>query len=242
METKATLNFAHRGFRSRYPENTMLAFEKAVELGVDGIEFDVHLSKDGVPVIIHDERLDRTADISGLVKDFNLSDLQKINVAKNFNINEKLPSLEDYFSYIKNKDIISNIELKNSVFAYAGIEQAVYKLIKKYKLEEKCIISSFNHHSIVKMKEIAPELKYGFLTDSWLLNPLKYLKEYKIKCYHPSAYILTKEFVDSFHAEDIEVVTWFNSLQIPIDYASVIKSGVDVIISDDPDKVADLLS
>ncbi len=240
MRKQSPLNFAHRGFKREYPENTMLAFDKAVELGVDGIEFDVHLSKDGIPVIIHDETLERTSGVGGVVKELSFSELQKFNVAKNFGLNEKLPSLEDYFNYIKTKDIISNIELKNSIFPYEGIEQAVYSLIKKYKLEEKCVISSFNHESIIRMKELAPELKYGFLSDSWLVNPIKYLKEHKIQCYHPSFYRISKEFVSSFHAENIEVNTWPHS--VAIDYKTLIKSGVDIIISDDPDQVAKLLA
>nr|WP_253678257.1 glycerophosphodiester phosphodiesterase [Treponema sp. OMZ 788] len=182
-----TLNFAHRGFRSRYPENTMLAFSKAADLGVDGIEFDVHLSSDGVPVIIHDETLDRTSSASGLVKDFSFDELKKINAAAKFKsaealngtvpLNEKIPSLEDYFDFIKNKDIISNIELKTGVFEYPGIEEKVYALLKKYNLQDKCIISSFNHESILRMKKINSSLVCGFLVDSWDLHPAAYLKK-----------------------------------------------------------------
>ncbi len=243
MQSHKVLNFAHRGFRSKYPENTMLSFEKAVNLGVDGLEFDIHLSKDGIPVIIHDETINRTTDSTGYVRELNFKELKKLNVAANFassNLNEKIPGLEEYFDFIKNKDIISNIELKNGIFAYEGIEEKVYELIKKYQLDEKCIISSFNHESIFRMKKIAPHLKYGFLTDSWEINPIPYLQEYKIQCYHPSAYRLSAEFVARLHAENIQVNTWFSA--VPLDYKSVIETGVDVIISDEPDKIAKLLA
>ncbi|UTC66230.1 MULTISPECIES: glycerophosphodiester phosphodiesterase [unclassified Treponema] len=244
-----TLNFAHRGFRSKYPENTMLAFSKAANLGVDGIEFDVHLSSDGVPIIIHDEALDRTCNASGLVKDFSFAELKKINAAANFKsaesfsgtmpLDERIPSLEEYFDFIKNKNIISNIELKTGVFEYSGIEEKVYALLKQYDLQEKCIISSFNHESVLRMKKIAPSLVCGFLVDSWDLHPADYLKKYGIECYHPPAYRLTKEFVEELHNEGFKVNAWFGSIQT--DYAQVLSTGLDAIITDYPDKIADLL-
>lgn len=82
MLNKTMLNIAHRGFRSRYPENTMLAFRKAVEAGCDGIEFDVHLSKDGEAIIIHDETVDRTTDGTGLVGEKTYRELKALNAAK----------------------------------------------------------------------------------------------------------------------------------------------------------------
>lgn len=244
-----TLNFAHRGFRSKYPENTMLAFSKAADLGVDGIEFDVHLSSDGVPVIIHDETLDRTCNASGLVKDFSFAELKKINAAANFKsaeslntaitLDEKIPSLEEYFDLIKDKNIISNIELKTGVFEYPGIEEKVYALLKKYNLQDKCIISSFNHESVLRMKKINSSLVCGFLVDSWDLHPAAYLKKYGVECYHPPAYRLTKEFVDELHNEGFKVNAWFGSIQT--DYSQVLITGLDSIITDYPDKIADLL-
>ncbi|AIN94042.1 glycerophosphodiester phosphodiesterase [Treponema putidum] len=238
-----TLNFAHRGFRSKYPENTMLAFSKAADSGVDGIEFDVHLSSDGVPIIIHDEALDRTCNASGLVKDFSFAELKKINAAANFKsskpLDEKIPCLEEYFDFIKDKDIISNIELKTGVFEYPGIEETVYALLKKYNLQDKCIISSFNHESVLRMKKIDSSLVCGFLVDSWDLHPADYLKKYGIECYHPPAYRLTKEFVDELHNEGIRVNAWFGSIQT--DYSQVLRTGLDSIITDYPDKIAALL-
>ncbi len=243
---KKTLNFGHRGFKSRYPENTMISFEKALAVGVDGLEFDVHLSKDGVPVIIHDETLERTCNKSGFVKDLTLAELKTVNAGANFkgtdaskSFNEKIPTLEEYFDLVKTKNIISNIELKTGVFEYTGIEEKVYELIKKYSLQDRCIISSFNHESILRFKKIAPQIKCGFLVDSWQIAPASYLKQHKIECYHPSAYLLTRPFVDELHSNNIEVNAWFGTIQF--DYAQVIKTGLDGIITDFPDKVESLL-
>ena len=98
------LNFAHRGFSGKYPENTMLAFEKAVEAGADGIELDVHFSKDGELVVIHDERIDRTCDASGFVRDYTLKELQSFDASAGFKgiygFN-RIPTLREYFEFIK---------------------------------------------------------------------------------------------------------------------------------------------
>ena len=240
-----TLNFAHRGFRSKYPENTMLAFSKAVEIGVHGIEFDVHLSADGIPVIIHDEMTERTCGISGFVKDRPFKELRRLNAAAQFekaagvHLSEKIPSLEEYCDFIRHKNIISNIELKTGIFEYPGIEEKVLLLLKKYGLIEKCIVSSFNHESVVRMKKIAPCIPCGFLADSWELDPAPYVKKYGIECYHPPAYRLTKEFVENLHSEGLRVNAWFGSVQT--DYARVLETCPDILITDYPDKIAHLL-
>ncbi len=142
------INFAHRGFKGKYPENTMLAFNKAIEAGADGIEFDVHLSKDGEIVIIHDETLERTTDGSGLVGEKTLDQLKNLNASKaypDYQV-QRILTLSEYFDFAKDYDIITNIELKTSIIDYPGIEEKVYKVIKEYNLAEKVIISSFNHN------------------------------------------------------------------------------------------------
>lgn len=181
------------------------------------------------------------------MKDRSFKELQNINAAAKFQssaaaknyLNEKLPSLEEYFDFIKHKDIISNIELKTGVFEYPGIENAVYSLLTKYGLKEKCIISSFNHESILRMKKIDRSLTCGFLSGSWDIEPAAYLKAHKIECYHPPAYRLNQGFVEKLHAEGIKVNAWFGSVQTG--YEEVLKTGLDIIITDYPEIVARLL-
>lgn len=121
-----TLNFAHRGFSGQFPENTMLAFEKAVEAGADGIELDVQFSKDGELVIMHDETLNRTAGVDGVVKDYTLEQLKAMDVSGKWGDrygSMEIPTLREYFTRFKNLPIITNIELKTGVFPYPGIEK-----------------------------------------------------------------------------------------------------------------------
>lgn len=238
------LNIAHRGFRSRYPENTILAFRKAVEAGCHGIEFDVHLSQDGEAVIIHDETLERTTDGTGLVAEKSLRELKTLNAAKPHPETaefEAIPTLREYFDYISTQpEIISNIELKTGVFVYDGIEEIVYRMMKEYDLVDRCIVSSFNHESILRMKKIDSAVPCGLLVDSWQIRPEKYVRELGIECYHPSAYCVTLQLVEALHASGIRINPWFGSIQS--DYQTLIKMGVDSLITDYPDKVQTLLT
>ena len=145
--------FAHRGFSGKYPENTMLAFKKAVEIGCDGIELDVHLTKDNVLVIIHDEDIKRTANGQGLVRDMTFEELRRFDYSAGFKgvygFNE-IPTLREYFELVKDTDIITNIELKTGIFEYPTIEQRVIDMIREFGLEKKIILSSFNHYSVLR--------------------------------------------------------------------------------------------
>ena len=243
MLRKDMLNIAHRGFRSRHPVNTMLAFKKALEAGCDGIEFDVHLSKDGEAVIIHDETVDRTTDGTGLVGQKTYRELKALNAAKPHSETvdfAPIPSLREYFEYMAEQpDIISNIELKTGVFVYEGIEEVVYRLMKEYGLIDRCIVSSFNHESVLRMKQIDSAVVCGLLVDSWQIRPELYVRELGIECYHPSAYCVTPKLVAALHNAGVRINPWFGSIQC--DYRQLIEMGVDSLITDYPDKITALL-
>ncbi|WML36851.1 glycerophosphodiester phosphodiesterase family protein [Clostridium sp. OS1-26] len=113
---KRTLNIAHRGFSGIYPENTMLAFKKAVEVQCNGIETDVQLTKDGVAVICHNEKLDRTTDGSGFIKNYTYLELSKLDagVKKDHKFSGcKIPTLDEFLDYIKDKNIDINVYTVN---------------------------------------------------------------------------------------------------------------------------------
>ena len=122
--------FAHRGFSGYYPENTMLAFQKVAEETVaDGIELDIQLTKDGEIVIMHDEMLDRTTNGSGWLKDHTLEELKMLSVGvnvKGFFPRQTIPTLREYFTWLKTTKLITNIELKTSYFEYEGIEEKAH--------------------------------------------------------------------------------------------------------------------
>lgn len=236
-------NFAHRGFSGKYPENTMLAFEKAIEAGADGIELDVQLTKDGEIVIIHDETIDRTTNGKGEVVSYTYEELNKFDASyiytgkMGFN---KIPTLKEYFELVKDKNIITNIELKTGINEYIGIEEKVWDLIKEYNLIEKVIISSFNHYSILRMKKIAPELKYGLLSETWIINAGKYTKDLGIECYHPHFVNMTEEIVKEIKSHGIEINTFTVNKEEQI--YDMLNKGIDIIIGNFPDLTKKIIS
>lgn len=231
-----TKNFAHRGFSGNYPENTMLAFEKALEAGADGIELDVQLTKDGEIVIIHDETIDRTTDGIGEVASYTYDELKKFDASFIFRGQmgfNKIPTLREYFDFVKDTNLITNIELKTGINEYIGIEQKVWDLIQEYNLADRVIISSFNHYSILRMKETAPELKYGLLSEVWIVDAGKYTHNLGVKCYHPHFANLTKEIVKEIKSYGIEINTF--TVNREEDIKDLISKGIDIIIGNYPD-------
>lgn len=227
--------FAHRGYSGKYPENTMIAFKKALECGVDGIELDVQLTKDGEVVIIHDETIDRTTTGKGFVVDYTYEELEKFDASfkfKDLGFN-KIPTLREYFQLVKDYDIVTNVELKTGINEYLGIEEKVWELIKEYNLEEKVIISSFNHFSVMRMKDIAPQLKYGFLSEDWIIAAGKYTHSHGVQCYHPRFNNLVPDVIKELKKYNLEINTWTVNLEEDMRY--LYSNNIDVIITNYPE-------
>ncbi|MGJ7921295.1 glycerophosphodiester phosphodiesterase [Neobacillus sp. LXY-4] len=186
-----TLIFAHRGYSVLNPENTMRAFMEAERAGADGLELDVQMTKDGQLVVIHDEKINRTTDGIGFVKDHTYKDLKKYNAGYKFKKwfqKTPIPSLEEVFEWMNSNRLICNIELKNGIIPYAGMEEKVISLIRRYKLEKRIIISSFNHYSIVYSYRIAPEIETAPLLSESLYMPWIYAKSIHARGIHPKYY------------------------------------------------------
>ncbi|MCR5098552.1 MAG: glycerophosphodiester phosphodiesterase [Lachnospiraceae bacterium] len=236
-------NYAHRGFSGEYPENTMIAFEKAIEVGCEGIEMDVHLTKDGRIVIIHDELIDRTSDGKGFVKDYTYEELTKFDFSYTFKDKVgfcRIPTLEEFMELVHDKDIIINIELKTGIIPYQGIEQAVYDMIQKYDMHDKVVISSFGHASVMKMKEIDPTIKCGFLTETGILNVGEYIKSHGVECYHPLFAMLNNpELVADIRSHGLEINTWTVN-EVPY-IEMLIDLGVEGIIGNYPNLTKEVL-
>lgn len=229
-------NFAHRGFSGKYPENTMLAFQKALEIGIDGIELDVHLTKDGELVIIHDEAVDRTTNGTGLVADFTLDELKQLDASATYmgvyGKNE-IPTLREYFELVKDTDIVTNIELKTGINPYPGIEEKTLAMIDEFGLREKIIISSFNHYSVMRFKALAPEIICGFLEESWIIDMADYAKRHGVECVHPIFNAVTKEYADAAHEAGLLINTW--TVNTKEDILDMIQKGVHAVIGNYPD-------
>jgi glycerophosphoryl diester phosphodiesterase len=199
-----SLNFAHRGFSARYPENTLLAFRQAQAAGCDGIELDVHLSRDGTPVIIHDEDTLRTTGVQGKVGEMSCSDLRRLDAGQG----EPVPSLEEYLDWVAPFSLCTNIELKNDRVSYAGLEEKVLELVRRRKLEQRIIFSSFNHDSIIKCKTLAPDIPCGFLIEQAVADPCAYLRRYGVEYFHPACALLDGPFGEAAFRDEVALHVW----------------------------------
>ena len=203
---------AHRGYSGCYPENTMTAFKKALEAGADGIELDVQLTSDGEVVIIHDERVDRTTDGEGRVRDFTLQQIQKLNAAvikPELCCEEHVPSFREYCTWVKNTHLITNIELKTGCCWYKGLEEKTLNMVKDYGLEDRVIFSSFNPLSIVKIKKMAPNILCGLLAEhGGIDNAGDLCSEFGFEYYHPCYRELTKENAENCKEKGIGMNPW----------------------------------
>lgn len=216
--------WAHRGCSMAYPENTLLSFKHAAEIeGVTGIEFDVQLTKDREVVVIHDEKVDRTTDGRGYVKEYTLDELKQLSITgsgcaepyKMSDTDEKLhiPTLREVFHllapYCKNNGLRLNIELKNSIVPYEGMEQQVLTMISEYGLEESVVYSSFNHTSMGYVKWIHPQAEVAFLDGDYHRCMDSFLK-YKGNAIHPwqTGMPLNKDAIEEIQRKNITVRMW----------------------------------
>ena len=143
--------YAHRGCSGTYPENTLAAFKAAVELPITGVEIDVHLTKDREIVVIHDEKVNRTTDGKGYIKDMTLSEVRKLDAGSWFSeefAGEKIPTLDEVFDVFEKTNHRLNIELKTDVFPYEGLVDKVLEAAEKRGFLHRVLISSFNHEDI----------------------------------------------------------------------------------------------
>ncbi|WP_456367907.1 glycerophosphodiester phosphodiesterase family protein [Thermococcus sp.] len=144
----------HRGYSSKYPENTLLAFKKAMEAGADGVELDVWLTRDGEVVVIHDETVDRTSNGSGKVKEMTLEELRELD----FGEGEKIPTLEDVFEALPEEAIV-NVEIKD-----IDVVEKLPEIIRANN-PERVIVSSFSIEALERYRKLDPETKIGILID-----------------------------------------------------------------------------
>lgn len=161
--------FAHRGASKYTPENTMPAFELAYAMHADGIETDIQLTKDQIPVIIHDEHVKRTTNGTGYIKDFTYQQLLQLDAGSWFSnkfSGTSILSLDAFLQWAKDKSLSLNIELKNNKIDYLHIEAIAYEMIDYYQLLNRTILSSFNPSSIKRMKHFSNEVHVAFLTSS----------------------------------------------------------------------------
>lgn len=227
--------FAHRGVSARFPENTMLSFAAALETGCDGIELDVQMSSDGELVVIHDETVDRTTDGCGRVRDMSLAQLRELDASASFKGaygRNRIPTLDEYLDLVAGAGIVTNIELKNGVYRYPGMEERLVATIRRRGLERRTIFSSFNHQSAVICAALCPEAEVAFIESAWLLGAGAYCEARGARYLNPRHTFLTPENAAELAAHSVRAQAW--TVDDPVELRRLAALGIDSIISNDP--------
>lgn len=248
---------AHQGGDGLRPGNTMIAFEHAVELGVDMLEMDMHMTADGVMVILHDTTVDRTTDGSGAVKDMTLAQIKALDAAYHWPTTDEenhpyrgqgitIPTLEEIF--IAFPDMPMNVEIKQ---VEQPVGQPLCQLIRQYGMEDKVLVASFRQPLLDEFREACPEAATSAAEDEvrafFIMNLLLLNQIYSPGAYYAfqvperrgNLHILTPRFVRSAQGRNLDVHAWtINERQ---DMERMINLGVDGIITDYPDRLLDLL-
>jgi len=230
---------AHRGANNIAPENTLKAFQKAIELGADMIEFDVRKTLDEKIVISHDNTLIRITGKIGSIKNMTLNELRELD----FGEGEKIPTLEELITLTKGK-IDLNCEIK-----VRGIEQKLVDIFRNADLLDSILISSFKNDVLIKIQKIEPKIRLAALNpskcgwiSSWIsrkkiINVAKYNKFYAI---NPLFKLVNKKFIKKAHHNNIKIFPWTVDSDSAI--TKLIKIGVDGIITNDISKVKEILN
>ena len=235
--------FGHRGAKAYYAENTLTSFRKALEMGADGLELDIHYSKDGEIIVFHDFTLDRMCGVNGNIFDFTLAELKQLKVQFK-NQYEQIPTLQEVLELIKTFDqetgkaTILNVEFKAGSDFYPNIETQTLSLCNRYFPKSQLIYSSFDHYALLKIKALDPEAQTGILTASAMVAPWEYTKRLNADYYHPAYQSLTNRMLGEIKQHTLLLNAY--TINDPTVAKGLIQYGIEGIITDMPDVMIEL--
>jgi glycerophosphoryl diester phosphodiesterase len=230
--------FAHRGARRAAPENTLPAFSVALDMEVDGIELDVHLSRDGQLVVIHDFTLDKTTNGSGLVSDYSAADLAALDAGSHFSpdyADVGVPTLAQVLDLVGG-DCRINVEIKSMDPEGGPAVEPLAEMIRARGLYDQVIVSSFNPISLVKMRWVDPLVRLGLLYEVRLPPHLHYAWFTSImdpEAIHPQSPLVNESEMQWAKARGLEVNAW--TVNVIEEARRLVALGVDALITDIPD-------
>jgi glycerophosphoryl diester phosphodiesterase len=238
IDAAAPLIYGHRGASAYAPENTLTAFQLALEQGADGFELDAKLSSDGVVVVMHDQTVDRTTNQKGPVAGFSGVELHQMDAGCHFSPQfkgEPIPSLEEIFIKF-GKKLIINVELTNYTSPTDALPVKVAELIYNYDLEKTVLISSFHPLNLIRIHRKLPGITLGLLTlpgKKGALGRSRFGSLIPQTAIHPHFQDVSQELIDYTHKKGKKVNAW--TVNEPGDIQRMCSMGVDRIITDKPD-------
>lgn len=230
-----TLVWAHRGACGYAPENTMPAFKMAIDMKADGIELDVHFSKDGRIIVLHDEKIDRTSNGQGKVTDYTYEELLAfdfgVKYAPEFK-GTKVPTLDEVYELFAPTGLVVNVEIKS---ADPEMPAALDAMAKKYGMEDRVVYSSFNHEQINRMLKVNKDAFVAPLYSFNMIKPWLYCENLPASASHPNQNQITlyPEYVEECHKRGIRVHPW--TVNTEEDMRFLVSEGCDALITNYPD-------
>lgn len=231
---------AHRGLSSLAPENTLAAFKKAHQLGFHWIEFDVMLTKDLYPVILHDETLNRTTNTKGLLSHKTYHQLQHVDAGRWFNkayAGEPIPSLEQVLDFMKTHHLKAVLEIKPSKGKDVITAEKAIATIQKFWPEglQQMIFASFSLPSLITVKKLLPKQAIAYSMHTWDNNAFELIKALDCYSIHIKHLILSSKRMKLLRQTGCHILAY--TVNNRKRYAKLKKMGVDGCFSDSPEKL-----
>lgn len=237
-----TLVFGHRGAKAYAPMNTIPAFELAYQQNAVGIELDVHRSKDGFPVIVHNFTIDETTNGEGLVTEMTLAELKSLDAGSWFGsdfLGVQIPTLDEVFEAVGQK-LLVNVEIKSELQETDGVEQVVADCIRRHQMGARVIVSSFNPLTLKRFRTIMPDVMIGFLYSPEMPNDIiALMDDFPHEARHPYHAIIDVEYMQWAKSQNYYVNTW--TVNEPERAKELRDLGVNCIITDNPDTIIEAL-
>ncbi len=215
----------------------MEAYILAHQYGADGIELDVQLSSDGEIVVIHDEKIDRTSNGKGFVRDYTIKKLKSYNYNRTRpeHARADIPTLREVLTYIRGTEMKLNIELKTGLFFYPGIEKKTVDMVHEFGMSDRVIYSSFNHYSIRNVQQLDPDAQVGLLHDVGFIDVPGYASRLGVNALHPRWQCLQyPNYLEDSRRYNLQLNTWtINQEDVMRKMCEV---GVHAIITNYPDR------
>jgi glycerophosphoryl diester phosphodiesterase len=227
---------AHRGASGHAPENTLAAFERAVQLGAGFIETDLHLTRDAQFVAIHDATLERTTNGRGAVRDFTLRELRRLDAGKWFDrdyMGQRIPTLDEILEFARKNDVIFYLEVKYD--AAWGMHHSLMAALQKVENAARTIVISFDQTTLAALRRVDASIMMGLLADESGKDYVKDALELGARQLCPQASLVTQELVERAHGADLQVATW--TVDDAKEMRRLIAAGVDGIMTNFPDRL-----
>lgn len=237
-----TLNIAHRGASAQAPENTMAAFEQAVESGADVIELDLHVSRDGELVVIHDVTLDRTTNGQGPVHACSLQELKRLDAGRWFDerfTGQRIPTLAEILDRFVGTIPLA-LEIKAGSAFYHGIEERLVSVLHQYHAISQVAVASFDHYALLRLKELEPSLRTGALLVGRPVSMSAVAQPSKVNALALECSLVTQTEIDACRTAGLQLVVWVVNESAQMRH--FIDLGIDGIITDVPDRLRQILT